>query len=213
MKIRPSILNAPLEEIASYLREFENVGIDTIHLDVMDGHFVPKISFGDSLIPMIKRLSNLKVETHLMVTNPCSQIEHYLGSDTITFHIEAEVMPHRLIEFIKSKGLRAGLAINPGNVNLLSDTLLKIVNQVCMMTVNPGFGGQSLIDLALDDARFLKERIRRLGSDVEVLLDGGINDKTIQRASFADAFVVGSFLYKQDLAESVALLRAKYANL
>ena len=199
--ISPSILSADLLSLERDLKEVEQGGADWHHIDVMDGHFVPNLSFGLPLVASIKKVSTLPLDVHLMISNPEQMIPDYIraGADLISFHVEAAVHAHRSIQLIKENGLKAGLAINPGTPMAWLDPLLTEVDMVLVMSVNPGFGGQTFIPASYKRIAELAAKLKQIGrnSDVFIQVDGGINHENIGKAyrSGANAFVAGSSIY------------------
>ena len=199
--ISPSILSADLLNLQQDITEVENGGADWHHIDVMDGHFVPNLSFGLPLISSLKRHSSLPLDVHLMIKNPEQMVPEYIkaGADLLTFHIEAAVHSHRLVQAIKEKGVKAGIAINPGTPVQFLDPLLPDIDLVLVMSVNPGFGGQEFIEQSCERVRTIAEKLKQLNrfSEVTIQVDGGINDATIRKVydSGARGFVAGSYIY------------------
>lgn len=202
MKLAPSILAADLADLAAALRVCEDGGADLVHVDVMDGHFVPNLSFGIPVVAALKPRSRLPLDVHLMVSNPDRLLDDYLaaGSDRLTVHWEASTHLDRLLARIREAGAKAGVAINPATpVELLEDAL-PALDLVLVMSVNPGFAGQAFLPGALDKARRLSAMIERRGLEVEIAMDGGLDAETIPRAVAAgvEMCVVGSAIFKRD---------------
>ena len=199
--ISPSILSADLLNLQRDITEVEQGGADWHHVDVMDGHFVPNLSFGLPLISALKRQTSLPLDVHLMISNPEQMVPEYIkaGADLITFHVETAVHAHRLLQSIKEKCIKAGLAINPGTPLHSLEPLLSDVDMIRVMSVNPGFGGQKFIPQTCERVSTLACRLKELGrfEDVIIQVDGGINTETIKKVydSGARAFVAGSHIY------------------
>ena len=198
--ISPSLLSANFTRLNEDIKVVEDAGVDRLHLDVMDGHFVPNLTFGPFIIKDIRKITSSHLETHLMITDPHKYIDKYIdaGSDTLIFHFEASTDISRDLKHIQDRGVKAGIAINPD-----SDykQILKYVNNldyILIMSVFPGFGGQSFIESTLDTMKFLKENT--LGSDILIGVDGGVNIKTIDKVydTGIDITIVGSGLYGAD---------------
>ena len=198
--ISPSLLSANFTRLKEDIKVVEDAGVDRLHLDVMDGHFVPNLTFGPFIIRDIRKITSSHLETHLMITDPHKYIDKYIdaGSDTLIFHFEASTDISRDLKHIQDRGAKAGIAINPD-----SDykQILKYTNNldyILIMSVFPGFGGQSFIESTLDTMKFLKENT--LGSDILIGVDGGVNIKTIDKVydKGIDITIVGSGLYGAD---------------
>ena len=198
--ISPSLLSANFTRLKEDIKVVEDAGVDRLHLDVMDGHFVPNLTFGPFIIRDIRKITSSHLETHLMITDPHKYIDEYIdaGSDTLIFHFEASTDISRDLTHIQDRGAKAGIAINPD-----SDykQILKYTNNldyILIMSVFPGFGGQSFIESTLDTMKFLKENT--LGSDILIGVDGGVNIKTIDKVydTGIDITIVGSGLYGAD---------------
>ena len=198
--ISPSLLSANFTRLKEDIKVVEDAGVDRLHLDVMDGHFVPNLTFGPFIIKDIRKITSSHLETHLMITDPHKYIDEYIdaGSDTLIFHFEASTDISRDLKHIQDRGAKAGIAINPD-----SDykQILKYTNNldyILIMSVFPGFGGQSFIESTLDTMKFLKENT--LGSDILIGVDGGVNIKTIDKVydTGIDITIVGSGLYGAD---------------
>lgn len=210
-KIAPSILAADYANFEKELKRLEETGVEYVHIDVMDGHFVPNISFGADVVAAMRPHSKLVFDCHLMVSNPEHHIESFAraGADIMTIHAEATQHIHGALQKIKAAGMKAGVVINPGTPLATIEHVLNLADQVLIMTVNPGFGGQAYIPEMADKIRALvaMRKEKSLSFDIEV--DGGIDDKTILSAKEAGAnvFVAGSYLFKGDLQTGVDKLR------
>lgn len=213
--IGPSVLSADFLRLGEQLAELEAGGADYIHFDVMDGRFVPNISIGLPVLEATKSGTSLPVDVHLMIVEPDRWVEEFAdhGADRITFHAEATPHMHRVVQTIEAKGKVPGVSINPATPIGVLEEILPYLGQVLIMTVNPGFGGQSFIDTSLDKIRRMREMIDRVNPDCRLQVDGGINEDTIRAAAEAgaDMIVAGSAVFAGDRspAENVARLRAK----
>lgn len=213
--IGPSVLSADFLRLGEQLAELEAGGADYIHFDVMDGRFVPNISIGLPVLEATKSGTSLPVDVHLMIVEPDRWVEEFAdhGADRITFHAEATPHMHRVVQTIEAKGKVPGVSINPATAIGVLEEILPYLGQVLIMTVNPGFGGQSFIDTSLDKIRRMREMIDRVNPDCRLQVDGGINEDTIRAAAEAgaDMIVAGSAVFAGDRspAENVSRLRAK----
>lgn len=216
IKIAPSILAADFAKLGQEVKEVEAAGAELIHIDVMDGHFVPNISFGAIALEAIRPLSTLPMDVHLMIENPDQYIEQFAkaGADYITVHVEACRHLHRTIQLIRSFGVKPGVVLNPHTPIESIQHVLEDVDMVLFMTVNPGFGGQKFIESVVPKVAALSKIIKERGLDIAIEIDGGINAETIVACAKAGAtiFVAGSAIYgKEDRAQ--ALQEIKQAGL
>lgn len=211
-KIAPSILAADYANFETELKRLEETGVEYVHIDVMDGHFVPNISFGADVVAAMRPHSKLVFDCHLMVSNPENHIETFAGAgaDIMTIHAEATMHIHGALQKIKAAGMKAGVVINPGTPLSAIEHVLTLVDQVLIMTVNPGFGGQAYIPEMAEKIAALVALRNEKGLDFDIEVDGGIDDKTIHSAKEAGAnvFVAGSYLFKGELQERIDSLRA-----
>lgn len=209
--IAPSILAADYANFASELKRIEETGVDYVHIDLMDGQFVPNISFGADVVASMRKHSQLFFDCHLMVVNPERYIEALAqaGADMMTIHTESTPHIHGALQKIKVTGMKAGVVINPGTPVSALEPVLDLVDQVLIMTVNPGFGGQAFIPEMLKKVKAVAAMRQAAGLDFDIEVDGGIDDTTIglAQAAGANVFVAGSYLFKGDLTERVNTLR------
>lgn len=202
IKILPSVLSADFSKLGSQIQELEKNNIEILHVDIMDGQFVPNISFGFPVLQSIRKTTKLTLDVHLMIKNPSNFIKEFVdsGADMITVHYEGNDHLHRLIQQIKSHNVKAGVAINPATPISALKHILPDLNLVLVMGVNPGFGGQSLIPFTLEKIKELAELRENLGLSFDISVDGGVkssNHKDILKAG-ADLLVVGSDVFKDD---------------
>ncbi|MGR3763815.1 ribulose-phosphate 3-epimerase [Rossellomorea sp. NS-SX7] len=212
MKIAPSILSANFAELGKEIKDVENGGADYIHIDVMDGHFVPNITMGPMVVKAVRPLTELPLDVHLMIENPDQYIEEFAdaGADYITVHVEAAPHLHRTIQLIKSKGVKAGVVLNPATPADWIKPILTDIDMVLLMTVNPGFGGQSFISSVVPKIKQIRSWAEEVNPGLEIEVDGGINPETaaICADAGADVFVAGSAIYnKEDRGAAIEELR------
>ena len=198
-KIAPSILSADFSRLGEEIKAVEAAGADYIHVDVMDGHFVPNITIGSPVVAAIRKVTKLPLDVHLMISEPDRYIADFAkaGSDIITVHAEACIHLHRTIGYIKELGIRAGVSLNPSTPLSVIEQILEDVDMVLLMTVNPGFGGQKFIKTMLPKIAEMRRIINDRGLKVELEVDGGVtldNIYDISRAG-ADSFVAGSAVF------------------
>lgn len=202
IKIAPSILAADFAKLGEEVKEVEQAGAELIHIDVMDGHFVPNISFGSIVLDAIRPLTNLPLDVHLMIENPDQYIEQFAkaGADYITVHVEACRHLHRTIQLIRSYGVKPGVVLNPHTPIESIQHVLEDIDMVLFMTVNPGFGGQKFIHSVVPKVEALATIIKERGLNIEIEIDGGINAETIVPCAKAGAtiFVAGSAIYSKE---------------
>lgn len=200
LKIAPSFLSADFSDLKSELTAMEHAGADMIHLDVMDGHFVPNITFGPIVVKALRPHSTLTFDTHLMIAPVDPYIDAFVeaGSDIITVHAESGPHIHRTLQHIKNKGVKAGISFNPATSLDMLPYVLDLVDLVLIMSVNPGFGNQKFIPSALDKIKQARDIITKSNRDIMLQVDGGINDATVQSVveAGANVLVAGSFCFK-----------------
>ena len=214
IKVSPSILSADFSEFGSEIKKMEQAGADMIHIDVMDGHFVPNISLGMPVIKQIRKVTDLPFDVHLMIENPDKYIDAFraAGADIITVHQEACVHLHRVVQMIKKSGAKAGVALNPMTDVETLKYILPDIDMVLIMSVNPGFGGQSYIPVITRKIKEMRELCIREGyPDMDIEVDGGVDRKTYVDvvAAGANVLVAGSALFTApDPKELITLMKS-----
>lgn len=212
--IAPSILSADFSDIASAIKDIETSGCSWIHLDVMDGHFVPNLTFGYKMIYDIRKRTNLFLDAHLMVTNPEQYVQEFrdAGANAFTFHYEAAVHHCRLIDRIRTAGMLAGISIVPSTPVHVLDELLSLLDIILIMSVNPGFGGQQFIPAALNKVKTLANLKNQNNYQYTIAIDGGINTDTIRTAREAgiEIAVMGSAFF--NAPDKPGFVKTIYSN-
>jgi ribulose-phosphate 3-epimerase len=213
VQIAPSLLSADFARLADAVAAAERAGADMIHFDVMDGHFVPNITIGPPVLKSVARATRLPIDVHLMIENPDRYIEAFVeaGAASISVHVEAAVHLHRVVHFIKSLGVKAGVVLNPATPVSALEQIAGDVDFVLVMTVNPGFGGQTFIPRSESKVRAVRDLLRREGSTAPIEVDGGIDVRTAPRivAAGADILVAGNAVFgSPDPERAIRELRA-----
>jgi ribulose-phosphate 3-epimerase len=213
-KIAPSILSADFSKLGEEINAVAHAGADYIHIDVMDGHFVPNITMGPLIVKAAKRVTRLPLDCHLMISEPEKFVEVFAeaGADMVTVHAEAATHLHRLVQQIRQKGVKPGVSLNPATPLDALEYVLGDVDMVLLMTVNPGFGGQAFIEAVVPKIKRLRALIEERGLTVDIEVDGGIGPDTIGKVSSAGAnvFVAGSAIFgSKDYEETISLMRRR----
>jgi ribulose-phosphate 3-epimerase len=207
--LAPSILSADFTNLSQQIRYVELANADIIHCDIMDGHFVPNFTFGPMVVEAVNRITNLPLDVHLMIKNPDNLIDNFIdaGADFITVHQEEVVHLHRTIEYIKSKGAKAGVALNPSTPVDTLQEVLEYLDMVLVMSVNPGFGGQKFIERSIGKIAELDRIRKEKNYDFLIEVDGGIYNGNIEKISKAgcNVFVAGSTIFCSDNITAAAV--------
>ena len=211
-KIAPSILSADFAHLADELKKVEAAGAEYLHIDVMDGTFVPEITIGAGVVKSLRKISDITFDVHLMVEHPETQIKSFAdaGADIITFHVEAAKHPHRIIQQIHELGCKAGVALNPGTSLSMIEELVEDADMILVMTVNPGYAGQKFIDSMLGKIHMLYHMVAEMETECDIQVDGGINAETsvLVREAGANILVAGSAIFgAADIAQAVKDIR------
>ena len=212
--IAPSLLSADFVRLAEDIAKVEAAGADWLHLDIMDGHFVPNMTFGPPLVAAIRKITKLPLDVHLMVMNPSGLVDAFAdaGADWLTVHVETEPHLHRLVAHIRELGVKPAVALNPATPSGTLEEILDEVDMVLVMSVNPGFGGQKFISSSISKIQRLKKKIVETGHPVFIEVDGGINAETVVqvRGAGADVLVAGSAVFgSKDWAKAIQVLKNK----
>ncbi len=212
--IAPSLLSADFVRLAEDIAKVEAAGADWLHLDIMDGHFVPNMTFGPPLVAAIRKITKLPLDVHLMVMNPSGLVDAFAdaGADWLTVHVETEPHLHRLVAHIRELGVKPAVALNPATPLGTLEEILDEVDMVLVMSVNPGFGGQKFISSSISKIQRLKKKIVESGHPVFIEVDGGVNAETVVqvRGAGADVLVAGSAVFgSKDWAKAIQLLKNK----
>lgn len=202
IKIAPSILSADFAKLGEQVKMVEDAGAELLHIDVMDGHFVPNITIGPLVVQSLRKHSKLEFDVHLMIDNPEKYIEDFAraGADIITVHVESTRHIHRLVQQIKACGIKAAVALNPGTPLETLPYILTELDMILLMTVNPGFGGQKFIEIVVPKIAALSALLRKINPNCAIQVDGGINPDTAQLVSRAGAqiLVAGAAIFGAD---------------
>lgn len=215
IKIAPSILSADFARLGEEIADVEKGGADYIHIDVMDGHFVPNITIGPLIVEAVRPVTKLPLDVHLMIENPDQYISAFAkaGADYISVHAEACRHLHRTIQMIKAEGVKAGVVLNPATpVDFIAD-ILEDLDLVLLMTVNPGFGGQKFISSVLPKIKKTRDMVKERGLSIEIEVDGGINEETAKLCveAGANVLVAGSAIYNAgDRSAAIQAIRGNY---
>jgi len=205
--IAPSLLSADFSRLGDEVRAVEAAGADVIHVDVMDGHFVPNITIGPLIVKAVRSVTSLPVDVHLMITEPDRYLQDFIdaGADWVTVHVEACIHLHRTLSYIKERGKKAGAVLNPATSLSTLEYVLAEVDLVMLMSVNPGYGGQSFIESSLEKISRLRQMLDSVNPEAGIEVDGGISPATINRiaAAGANIFVAGSAIYGKSDYRSV----------
>ena len=210
--VAPSILSADFTKLGEEVAALEGLGADMVHLDVMDGCFVPNITFGAPMCRALRGCSGLPFDAHLMVAEPAKWVRDFAeaGADIITIHAEADIHAHRTLQLIRSFGVKAGIALNPATHHSAAEYLLEDADMVLVMSVNPGFGGQKFIESSLKKIEAIRNEAFRRGLDIDIEVDGGVNPQTARlcREAGANVLVAGNAVFRaEDRAEAIRTIR------
>lgn len=217
IQIAPSILAADLLKLENQVKTVAEQGADMIHVDIMDGHFVPNLTFGPNMVANLKRITNLPLDVHLMIENPDKYLENYAkaGASILTVHQEACTHLHRTVQAIHNLGLKAGVSLNPATSLCTLENVMDDIDLILIMTVNPGFGGQKFIPQSYNKIVKARKMIEKTGRDIFLEVDGGVNPDTVENivTNGADVLVAGNSIFGQDdIVKAFLTLREKAEN-
>jgi len=207
--VAPSILSADFANLQSEVERVTAAGADWIHVDVMDGQFVPNLTIGAPVVKSLKRVSKLPLDVHLMIVEPERYIKDFAkaGADYLTIHVESTGQPEHVLREIKSLGVKPGLTLKPETPVEALFPLLKFADLILIMTVNPGFGGQIFMQDQVEKIAAVRSELKRIGHSALIEVDGGINAETAQQVTGADVLVAGNYIFANDVREAIQVLK------